>query len=340
MKKFISLFTLLGCFLLASCSFLTREDITPPPGIEQSVSQTQKTQTEDETEDNSPAIQVASPTPSQTEPINLTGEIKTTQDISGLIITRMHLFFELTAKDRIQVTQMVMIANPTMEAVGPLEAGLPVLTFPLTPGYTNLQFQDGKLGDRYLLTKDGFGDTSSLPPDKMRQILFTYELPFTDTFTFSQTLKYPVQAMIIVVPETGLRLQSDQLQFEGVQGAQEVSFQVYSGENFPAGHPLKLSITSSPVKLAFSGDSMRNLLIGGGFLLLAIALGSFWIHRYQHPVEKSSSRVGTPDNETGLLDAILMLDDEYQNGKISEQDYLKRRVTLKARLMTLLQEKK
>jgi len=340
MKQLFSVFTLLGCFLLAACSFSTREDITPPPGIEQSVSQSPKTQTRDETENNPPITQDASPTPRQAEPLNPPDEIKTTQDISGLTITRMHLFFELTAQDMIQITQMVMIANPTKEAFGPVEAGSPVLTFPLTPGYTNLQFQDGELGDRYLLTKDGFGDTSSLPPDKMRQILYTYELPFTDPFTFSQTLKYPIEAMIIVLPETGLHLQSDQLQFEGVQKAQEVSFQVYRGENFPAGHPLKLSINSSPVNLSFSNDNLWNLLIGGGVLLLSIALGGFWVHRYQHPVEKFTNRVETPDDKTRLLDAILTLDDEYQNGKISEQDYLKQRVTLKARLMTLLQEKK
>jgi len=113
MKQLFSVFTLLGCFLLAACSFSTREDITPPPGIEQSVSQSPKTQTGDETESNPPITQDASPTPRQAEPLNPPDEIKTTQDISGLTITRMHLFFELTAQDMIQITQMVMIATPT-----------------------------------------------------------------------------------------------------------------------------------------------------------------------------------------------------------------------------------
>jgi hypothetical protein len=63
MKQLFSVFTLLGCFLLAACSFSTREDITPPPGIEQSVSQSPKTQTGDETESNPPITKMPPPPP-------------------------------------------------------------------------------------------------------------------------------------------------------------------------------------------------------------------------------------------------------------------------------------
>ena len=100
-----------------------------------------------------------------TVPITLTVTIfETTTDLSILVVDRLHVFFDFADPEQVQVVEVFIISNPSNKAVVAAEAGGPVVTFPLPQGATNLQFQDGVLGDRYLETPNGFADTLAIRP--------------------------------------------------------------------------------------------------------------------------------------------------------------------------------
>ena len=86
-----------------------------------------------------------------------------TSDVSLLTTDRVHILFDFSDPQNVNVVEVFIISNPSKQAVvAPTPDGT-VVTFPLPQGYTNLQFQDGGLGDRYVEVSQGFADTSCRP---------------------------------------------------------------------------------------------------------------------------------------------------------------------------------
>ncbi|NTU51394.1 MAG: hypothetical protein HGA94_03025, partial [Candidatus Aminicenantes bacterium] len=80
------------------------------------------------------------------------------------------------------------------------EAGKPALLFNLPDGAVNLQFQDGELGERFVSTADGFGDTLPIRPGTGEyQVLFSYDLPYSRKLDLQREIGMPVQAVVILV---------------------------------------------------------------------------------------------------------------------------------------------
>ena len=102
-----------------------------------------------------------------------------TTDTSALTTDRVHLFFDFTDPENTQVIEVFIISNPTNLAVVSATENGPVVTFPLPEGYTNLQFQDGELGDRYIEVAQGFADTLTVKPGVGDyQVIFAFQMPY------------------------------------------------------------------------------------------------------------------------------------------------------------------
>ena len=89
---------------------------------------------------------------------------ETTTDTSLLSIDRLHLLFEYIEPETLRVVEMYIISNPGDRTVMAAEDGQPVITFALPDGATNLQFEDGTVGERYVETPNGFGDLAVVRP--------------------------------------------------------------------------------------------------------------------------------------------------------------------------------
>src|SRR5688572_19209248 len=97
----------------------------------------------------------------------------TTTDTSGLIVDQVHILLDYSQADVIQVVEFYVISNPGTKTVIAQKDGDPLVSVSLPKGYTNLQIQDGLLGERYLPTADGFADTSAImPSNKEYQLIF------------------------------------------------------------------------------------------------------------------------------------------------------------------------
>jgi hypothetical protein len=165
-----------------------------------------------------------------TTPVTLTVTIfDTTTDQSDLVVDRMHVFFDFADPEQVQIVEVFVISNPTNKAIVAAEEGGAVVSFLLPEGAANLQFQDGSLGDRYLETPDGFADTLSVRPGTGDyQVIFAYNLPYKRKLDLSLPMSLPVDSAVVMLPDVGVKVKSDQLQ-EGGERDVEDEILMYSG---------------------------------------------------------------------------------------------------------------
>lgn len=273
----------------------------------------------------------------------------TTTDPSVLLAQQLHILFDYSKPGVVQVIQFYVIANPSTTTVIPAEEGLPALTFNLPQGATNLQFENGALGGRFVLTGDGFGDLQPLAPTSEGngyQLIYAYELPLQDSQEIRQTINMKASTVSILAP-LGVTITGENL----VDGGQQDmgtggSFQIYTVSDLQAGSELAFTIAGTPSQPATSpttsgtDDTTRNIIIAiGAFGIGLILAGAylFWRDRQlgtddDDDEDDNADEDEDPAGEEDILDAIIALDDQFRVGNIPEEAYRQRRAELKARL--------
>ncbi len=268
----------------------------------------------------------------------------TTSDTSSLSADRLHLFFEFTEDQRsVRVIQLFILSNSSNKTVVPPAEGQPSVTFSLPEGATNLEFQDGVLGGRYIETEDGFGDTAAIRPGSgTHEVLFAYELPYDRKLDLAQKMTLPVGAVIILLPEGGVKVKGDTLQDAGVRDVQGVQYHLYNGQGLAAGSLLNLTLSGAPATASagITLGSSTNLVVGLGAFGLALVAAGVWLYRRSRSSEQETDLIeeaelpvsDAEESAESLIDAIIALDDLYQDGQLPEDAYQQRRAELKARL--------
>jgi hypothetical protein len=245
------------------------------------------------------------------------------------------------------VVEFYIISNSGSETVVSPEPGGPVIEFELPEGAENLEFQDGALGERYLTTESGFADTTQVRPGSGEyQVLFAFDLPYERKLDISQPVNLPVSDVVVLFPDGGVRLKSEDLKDDGTREVEGAVYHVYSGSGIQAGSTLNLALSGRPDGGNFLTDlagDRNNLVFGLGALgLVLVVAGVLFYRRSQNRVDvmedsgveenEEEAAVETPES---LMDAILALDDLYQDGQLPEEAYHRRRAELKERLRKL-----
>jgi len=277
-----------------------------------------------------------------------------TTDLSSLTTDRVHILFDFTDPQNAQIIEVFIISNPLQEAVVPPTKDGTVVTFPLPKGYTNLQFQDGELGSRYEEVSQGFADKMTVSPGIGEyQVIFSFQMPYNRKLDFIQPMYLPTNAVVVMIPENGIKISSDQLQDGGMRDFQNNTYHMYNGSGLLAGSSLEFTLSGAPKNGStsiFNTGSTQNLAIGLGVFGLALVAGGIWLFRRN---QKKLSMVSTTDStdmvdaqvsaETSardadtLMDAIIALDDQFHAGNLPEEVYLQRRAALKEKLRRLEQ---
>ena len=272
-------------------------------------------------------------------------------DASVLSAQRLHIFFDFSTAGTLQVAELFIIQNNTNNAVVSADLAHPALQFELPAGAVNLSFQDGTLGDgRYVKTTNGFGDTQAVPPQGTAQVLFAYEMPYTNnTANLSVPVPMPIDSAVVMVPAGGVNVAGPQVTASGTQEVQgSGTIAIFTASNLTRGSKLDLTVSGEPqAQPAASGaastantNSPIALVIGLAVFGVALAGGGFWFFR-----QRRAAAAATADGEyiepepvetsESILDAIVALDDLYQAGELPEEAYKERRAELKARLKEL-----
>lgn len=275
-----------------------------------------------------------------------------TTDVSVLSTDRVHLLFDFSSPDVVSVVEVFIISNPSNQAVvAPTEGGS-VVSFPLPEGYTNLQFQDGELGGRYVEVSQGFADTTTVSPGSGQyQVIFAFQMPYDRKLNFVQPIALPTSAVVVMVPDNGVKVDSNILQDGGTRDYQNTTYRMYNGGSLIAGSSLEFTLTGNPkqpVTSIFSSLNLQYLAIGLGAFGVALVLGGLWLfnnNRRKAALQAASTGLDVPivltgenaplEDEDTLIDAIIALDDQYHAGNLPKEAYLERRAILKEKLRNL-----
>jgi mono/diheme cytochrome c family protein len=278
-----------------------------------------------------------------TQPVKLSVVVyETTTDSSGLIIDRLHMFFDFSVEDKVQVVQLYLMSNPTDKTIIGFEPGASVLTFSLPEGYENLQFQDGVLGERYLEVPGGFADTQSVRAGITDyQVLVAFDMPYKTKLTMEQTINHTLTSAVVLLPENGIKLKSDALLDAGTRDVQGTAYKMFTSTPQSAGSMLSIELSGRPgggLSILSSPESRNSLLIGLAALGLMLVVVGVWLFRRERLSrneeleEDGELEEDDLDDSDTLMDAIIALDDLFKAGELPEEAYQQRRAELKRRL--------
>ncbi|NPV56283.1 MAG: c-type cytochrome [Anaerolineae bacterium] len=260
---------------------------------------------------------------------------ETSSDPSALVVDRLHIFLENAGAGALQVVELYLISNTSKTVILPSAPGQTIIDFSLPSGAANLQFEDGVLGERFLETANGFGDTQMVfPGEQQLQVLFAYEIPFERKSTLAISTPLLTRSVIVAVPNGVVKLQSPQLTFTGGRSIQGSTINTYEASMMNAGTNIQMQM-SSPLRnpiAGLAGNQLASGLLSAGIFLLVIGAAGLFLKR-QRTAQDPGGKVD-PVNQDSLLDEILALDDLYQAGNIPLDAYQQRR----AELMDLLHE--
>ena len=271
----------------------------------------------------------------------------TTTDPSGLVADQVHVLLDYSKADVVQVVEYLIINNPSTKAIVAAEKGGAVIKVVLPKGYTNLQFDQGAIGDRYLKTDDGFADTLSIVPGSQKyQLVFAVDmlLPKPDLFggtkiEFNQPFPVKINSLSVLVPN-GVTVSGSNFTAQGQQDIGNGSkYNVFTTSSVDAGKVIQIIASGLPSGSApvTTSNSIPTTIIGVGALglvLIVVGVWMFWRNRQ----EASAEDAGDTDEDEGaasadeIIDAIVALDDQFKAGNIQNEAYQERRAALKAKL--------
>lgn len=264
-----------------------------------------------------------------------------TSDTSAIVVDRLHFFFEFLDENTLRVVELYVISNQSNLTVVAPEGEQAVLRFSLPSEARNLDFDGGEIGERFIALERGFADTQPVRPGKgTHQILLSYEMPYQRKLDLVRRMDFPVQAVVILSPLDSIKIKGEGVVDAGTRAIQGVEFRMYNASGKQAGEEFHLTISGNPSGLGsvLISDSGGNLVIGLAALGMTLVAAGIWMMRRNAKKQASPEEpLAAPDEPVpqdaeSIMDAILALDDLYQEGKLPAKAYQRRREELKARL--------
>jgi mono/diheme cytochrome c family protein len=264
---------------------------------------------------------------------------ESTTDRSQLTVERVHVLLDPSTEGIVEVVELWLISNPgERTVVSEAEGG--VIEVVLPEGALGLAFEEGSAPNRFVPTGQGFVDTAPVRPGVMSaQLVFSYALPYQGSLDFSQPVLHPVEAVVVLIPEGGLRLTGEGVEDQGVREASGSNAHSYTLGPLEAGETLAFRLSGRLRQASTSGNVLSSVAIGAAVLGVSlIAAGLWW---YRRPSAVRSTPDGASSDVEGreaLLRELAELDDAHEAGRIDAPTYARRREQLKRRLMARMRE--
>ena len=262
-----------------------------------------------------------------------------TSSDQSIRISRAHMLVNVTLES-LDVTEYYLIVNSGNKTyVGSREfsPGMrETLRFSLPPQAVNLDY-GGSL-DPYFIANwgNGFSDTAILAPGS-KEILFSYNLDYTsDSYTIPLTLHYPVDSFdLLVQGDHQIGVSCDQLTASELPNMGGAQITYYTGNNLERNTTLNISLSEL---LADSKGPPWVVIIASVLAFGLLVSFAVWrVNRSRQPASLESDVI--IDDEERLLHEIAQLDDKFEKGDISEDDYQRLRRDKKDRLVDLRQRR-
>lgn len=254
---------------------------------------------------------------------------ETTTDESTISISSDVLTVVGGGSDPFEVIQLQRVKNSSDRTfVGQEKEGTrQVLRLPVPAGAFDLLPLEGISVDQ--LATVGGGIVTGLPviPGE-RSASYVYKIRAPGGWSLTRRVFYPTkQADLLVSPN--LQLKSDAFKFEEEVKLQSRSYKRFRGGPFEAGSSIAGEIG---IPSGLPGPELAWGLAAGLSLIALLGAGGFVVRRRTR-VATAPSPAADPRQD--LVDRIAALDDEFEKGKIAEEEYADRRRRLKELLASL-----
>jgi mono/diheme cytochrome c family protein len=263
-------------------------------------------------------------------PVAIHDATDSTQDLA---IERLHALFDFSIDGTVRVIELWILTNQGEQTIAPADG----IAVTLPDGATDLQFENGQVGQRFLLNETGFADMEPVAPGQgSGELVFSYNLPYERRLDFEQPVNYPVSAVVLLSPEPGPKLQAEGLQDMGEREISTGVIRTYGLGPVAAGDALRVNLSGRPAASSATGSLPPNLGLAIGLAAVGLALiaaGLLWFRPKREAPEPEESPPPTDPEREGLLRAIARLDDDFEAGRLPEAEYREQREALKRSLL-------
>jgi 5-hydroxyisourate hydrolase-like protein (transthyretin family) len=274
---------------------------------------------------------------------------ETTSSDDSLVVDRHHMILGFDS-DVVTVRELYIFDNAG-DRIYVGEEGT-TLRFSLPDNAGDLDFGDVEMEASMVATEEGFASTRRIPPGQT-QVLYSYRVPYVGSpLTLRRTILYPTGNVDLLVPSTGVQVDTEQLAYDGLTTAGDDTYLHFYAVDLARDTTIEIGLSGSPQGAAVPLSSASPLLVAVREAAPAIALGLAllggllpflqWRMRKRGaalPVESevSGSEAAEMEVELGveqeeLLRLIADLDDAYAEGLVKEKAYRQLREKMKKRL--------
>lgn len=206
-----------------------------------------------------------------------------------------------------------------------------VLLFPLPEGATELQLTRGLMDSYIVKNEKGFAHTMPVLPGMM-EVAYSYRVGYSSsTYTFSKMVNYPTTRFDLLIKGEGIEVTSDHLAIDAPMDISGTHFGHLSGEEFAVDRTLVMRLSGLP-QAGTQGSTpwvlWAQLVIGAGVVFV-------YLMRRKR-LEPVSNKGGFNLRKQRLLVKLAELDDDFEAGRISEEDHRRLRNEKKAELTAIM----
>jgi hypothetical protein len=265
-----------------------------------------------------------------------------TDDWTPLSLSQVHLIYDSSSQDVLQVVELYIVNNTGKQAVFIPSDGTAIPFIHVPEKASSVQYQLSQGSAELVNAKGGF---AILPgAEKQYGFIATYTLPYSRNLKIEQLFSLPVSSLTVFIPQ-GMRLRSEQLVEAGKQDIQGKSYQLYQANKIASGSTVSLTLSGkSGESTGFAFNRQTLVLIGIGVVgVLLLGLGIYLYlrdrARFRKENEASNEEIekdALGEDRDSIMDAMIALDDQFKAGEIPREAYDTRRLELKERLKQAL----
>ena len=269
-------------------------------------------------------------------------DVKLQADISHLVIEVDPATRDLT------VLEIAIISNSTDKTLipgtkGPSGSGRS-LWFPLPPGALHPEVTEGLDSVSSFSDEGGLGYSGPILPGK-RQVVYSYMLENPgSSFTISKPLAYSSPKVNVLMADVGQRISNSNLAAQQPVTIKDRSYLFFTGESFEPGGKLELNVSNFPSPTS-EGQGIGSLNDTKWMVLVAVVIAGLAAavsyNRLRGPRGVTAVRdhapqtreiTATAQERAQLLAAISEMDNKFEAGEISLEQYREQREEIKQKL--------
>ncbi len=197
---------------------------------------------------------------------------------------------------------------------------------------TALQLGYGLMECCIIGSEEGFVDTMPVLPG-ISEAGYSYKVNYNSgAYTFSRNMNYPTTRYDLLFQGESIEVTGDQLAAGEPITIEDTQFSHLTGEALAPGDILVVQLPNLPVtnnQGVAIWIALTLIVLAGGF-----GLGYLLRKKRVQPVRPEDS---LDQRRQRLLIELAQLDDDFDGGKIPEEDYRRLRTEMKAQLVELIQ---